>query len=115
MNAVFASCMFVAAFVAATSAHHLELCKKSDEVLATELECIKQHIPASTGAAFGDAMQKLQCSNPSCAVRKMCEGNDLEGAMAKYFTTEQIKHVHDAATTCDPDASHDHGHDHGHD
>uniref|UniRef100_A0A023FNP9 Antimicrobial peptide microplusin n=1 Tax=Amblyomma cajennense TaxID=34607 RepID=A0A023FNP9_AMBCJ len=116
MKAVFASCLFVAALVAAASAHHLELCKKNDQVLATELECIKQHIPESTNAAFDDAVKKVECSDRSCAIRKMCEGNDLEGAMAKYFTAEQIKHVHDAATTCDPDAhhDHDHGHDHGH-
>uniref|UniRef100_A0A023FPA5 Antimicrobial peptide microplusin n=1 Tax=Amblyomma cajennense TaxID=34607 RepID=A0A023FPA5_AMBCJ len=114
MKAVFASCLFVAALVAAASAHHLELCKKNDQVLATELECIKQHIPESTNTAFDDAVKKVECSDRSCAIRKMCEGNDLEGAMAKYFTAEQIKHVHDAATTCDPDAHHDHGHDHGH-
>uniref|UniRef100_A0A1E1X1X3 Antimicrobial peptide microplusin n=1 Tax=Amblyomma aureolatum TaxID=187763 RepID=A0A1E1X1X3_9ACAR len=116
MNAVFASCLFVATLVAAASAHHLELCKKTDQVLATELECIKQHIPATTNAAFDDAVQKLKCSDRSCAIRKMCEGNDLEGAMAKFFTTEQIKHIHDASTTCAPDAhhGHDHSHDHGH-
>ncbi|KAH7981510.1 hypothetical protein HPB49_024931 [Dermacentor silvarum] len=110
MKAVIVSCLLVVALVASTSAHHLELCKKSDPVLLTELECIRQHITPTTNAAFDNAVQQLGCSDRACAIRKMCEGNDLEGAMSKYFTTEQIKDIHDAATACDPDVEHGHGH-----
>ncbi|XP_077520394.1 antimicrobial peptide microplusin-like [Amblyomma americanum] len=106
MNAFFVSCLLVAAFVAAASAHHLELCKKNDQVLAEELECIANHIPPSTNTAFDNAVQRLGCTDRSCAMRKMCAGGDLERAMSEYFTAAQIKHVHDAATVCDPDVTH---------
>ncbi|XP_065293358.1 antimicrobial peptide microplusin-like [Dermacentor albipictus] len=110
MKAVFVSCLLVVALVASTSAHHLELCKKSDAVLVTELECIRQKIPPATNAAFDNAVQQLGCADRACAMRKMCAGNDLEAAMAQYFTKEQIKDIHDAATACDPDVPHGHGH-----
>ncbi|KAK8775100.1 hypothetical protein V5799_010367, partial [Amblyomma americanum] len=77
MNAFFVSCLLVAAFVAAASAHHLELCKKNDQVLAEELECIANHIPPSTNTAFDNAVQRLGCTDRSCAMRKMCAGGDL--------------------------------------
>ncbi|KAK8786047.1 hypothetical protein V5799_007586 [Amblyomma americanum] len=109
MNAVFASCLlFLVVLVAAASAHHLELCKKNDEVLARELQCIEKFIPPVTNAAFDTAVQALGCTDRSCAMRKMCEGGDLEKAMSQFFTPEQIGHVHDAATACDPDVPHGH-------
>uniref|UniRef100_A0A023FE26 Putative microplusin 1 n=1 Tax=Amblyomma cajennense TaxID=34607 RepID=A0A023FE26_AMBCJ len=85
MNAVFVSCLFVVAFVAAASAHHLELCKKNDQVLATELDCIKHIIPPATNAAFDTAVQALGCSDRSCAMRKMCEGGDLVSPRIKVL------------------------------
>lgn len=107
MNAVVASCLLVVALVVVASAHHLELCKKSDEDLVTELECIQGKLSQATNAAFDAAVQQLDCTDRACAIRKLCAGNDLEGAMAEYFTAEQINEIHNAATACDPDA-HEH-------
>lgn len=109
MNAVFASCLLVVALVVSASAHHLELCQKNDSDLVTELACIQGKLTSETNAAFDNAVQKLNCTDRACAIRKLCAGNDLEKAMAEYFTPEQINEIHNAATACDPDAEeHEH-------
>uniref|UniRef100_A0A131XNS1 Antimicrobial peptide microplusin n=1 Tax=Hyalomma excavatum TaxID=257692 RepID=A0A131XNS1_9ACAR len=110
MKAVFLSALLVVALVASSSAHHLELCKKTDDVLVTELECIKHHITPPVNVAFDDAVQQLGCPDRACAIRKMCATNDLEAAMSIYFSKEQISEIHDAATACDPDVQHGEGH-----
>ncbi|XP_037521260.1 antimicrobial peptide microplusin [Rhipicephalus sanguineus] len=110
MKAVFVSAILVVTLVASTSAHHKELCLKSDDALVTELECIKQHISPATNAAFDTSVQQLNCLNRACAYRKMCATGDVEQAMSAYFTSEQINEIHDAATACDPDVHHGDGH-----
>ncbi|XP_077531703.1 antimicrobial peptide microplusin-like [Haemaphysalis longicornis] len=104
MNAVVASSLLVVSLVVVASAHHLELCKKSDAELVKELDCIKGILSEQTNAAFEAAVKQLNCTDRPCAIKKLCAGNDLEGAMAKYFTPEQINEIHNAATACDPDA-----------
>ncbi|KAL3180534.1 hypothetical protein MRX96_009081 [Rhipicephalus microplus] len=110
MKAIFVSALLVVALVASTSAHHQELCTKGDDALVTELECIRLRISPETNAAFDNAVQQLNCLNRACAYRKMCATNNLEQAMSVYFTNEQIKEIHDAATACDPEAHHEHDH-----
>ncbi|XP_077560060.1 antimicrobial peptide microplusin-like [Haemaphysalis longicornis] len=104
MNAVVASSLLVVALVVVASAHHLELCSKSDADLVKELDCIKGMLSKQTNAAFDEAVKQLNCTDRACAIKKLCAGNDLEGAMAKYFTAAQITEIHNAATACDPDA-----------
>ncbi|XP_037269733.2 antimicrobial peptide microplusin [Rhipicephalus microplus] len=100
----------LATFAAVSTAHHLELCKKQDEQLKTELQCIGLHISAEANQSFDKALKTLGCRDRSCVVRKLCAGNDLESAMATHFTKTQITEIHNAATTCDPEAGHGHHH-----
>ncbi|XP_077532162.1 antimicrobial peptide microplusin-like [Haemaphysalis longicornis] len=109
MNAAFASGLLVIAFMAAASAHHQELCHKSDPVLVIELACIEQRISAEANTAFQAAVAKLNCNDRACAMRKLCTAADLNKEMLKYFTIKQIGEIHNAATACDPDVqSHQH-------
>uniref|UniRef100_G3MTH5 Saposin B-type domain-containing protein n=1 Tax=Amblyomma maculatum TaxID=34609 RepID=G3MTH5_AMBMU len=102
MTAFLASCLFMAPFMAAASAHHLNLCEKNNYVLATELECIRNQIPPLTNAAFEIAVQALGCRNDFCAIRTMCAQGDLEAAMSQFLMPSHIRHIHYAATACDP-------------
>ncbi|KAL3180537.1 hypothetical protein MRX96_009084 [Rhipicephalus microplus] len=78
----FVVCALLATFAAVSFAHHLELCKKQDDQLRTELQCIGLHISA--------------------------EANQT--AMANHFTKSQISQIHSASTVCDPEAGHHHHH-----
>lgn len=108
----FLICALLATVATVSFAHHLELCKKQDEPLKTELQCIGLHISAEANQSFDKALKTLDCKDRSCVIRKLCAGNDLEGAMADHFTKAQITEIHDAATTCDPEAGHSHHHHH---
>ncbi|XP_049272430.1 antimicrobial peptide microplusin isoform X4 [Rhipicephalus sanguineus] len=99
----FLICALLATVATVSFAHHLELCKKQDEPLKTELQCIGIHISAEANQSFDKAMKTLGCKDRSCVIRKLCAGNDL---------TAQITEIHDAATTCDPEAGHSHHHHH---
>ncbi|XP_037572698.1 antimicrobial peptide microplusin-like [Dermacentor silvarum] len=107
MKAAFVICSFVVIFVAAASAHHMELCGKSYPELVRELQCITGRISRRTHQAFAHAVWQLRCPTYACAIRRMCSYNDLERAMAYFFTRCQIRQIHNAATACDPNA-HDH-------
>uniref|UniRef100_A0A6M2E1F2 Antimicrobial peptide microplusin n=1 Tax=Amblyomma tuberculatum TaxID=48802 RepID=A0A6M2E1F2_9ACAR len=104
----FLVCVLVAAFAAVSFAHHLELCDKNDGQLKSELRCIRRSISTAANRSFDNAARDLRCRNDTCVIRKLCVGNDLEKAMAKYFTRAQIGEIHEAATACDPSASHHH-------
>ncbi|XP_065292469.1 antimicrobial peptide microplusin-like [Dermacentor albipictus] len=100
----FLVCAMLATVTAVSFAHHLELCEKDDEQLKSELQCIRSILSAATKQSFNHAKQDLGCPDWSCVIRNLCAGGDLEGAMAQYFTPEQITEIHNAATACDPDA-----------
>ncbi|XP_050052143.1 antimicrobial peptide microplusin-like [Dermacentor andersoni] len=100
----FLVCAVLATVTAVSFAHHLELCEKDDEQLKSELECIRGMLSEAAKQSFDNAMTALGCADWSCVIRKLCEGGDLEGAMAQYFTQAQITEIHNAATACDPDA-----------
>ncbi|XP_075537083.1 antimicrobial peptide microplusin-like [Dermacentor variabilis] len=100
----FLVCAMLATVTAVSFAHHLELCEKDDEQLKSELQCIRRKLSAATKQSFNNAKQDLGCQDWSCVIRNLCAGGDLEGAMAQYFTPEQITEIHNAATACDPDA-----------
>ncbi|KAL3180545.1 hypothetical protein MRX96_009092 [Rhipicephalus microplus] len=106
----FLVCAMLATVATVSFAHHLELCGKNDEQLKSELECIQSIISQSANNSFDTAQQYLGCEDRSCVIRKLCEGGDLEGAMAQYFTQDQITEIHNAATACDPDAENEDNH-----
>ncbi|XP_037559717.1 antimicrobial peptide microplusin-like [Dermacentor silvarum] len=106
----FLVCALLATIVAVSLAHHLELCNKKDEQLKNELQCIGLHISAGANQSFDKALKTLSCQDWSCVIRKLCVGNNLEAAMANHFTKPQITEIHNAATTCDPEAGHHHHH-----
>ncbi|XP_065306263.1 antimicrobial peptide microplusin-like [Dermacentor albipictus] len=104
MKAVFAISLLLVVFVAAASAHHMELCGKSHPELDRELQCITRRISRRTHQAFAHAVWMLRCPTYACAIMRMCSYNDLEGAMAYFFTQFQIRQIHNAATACDRSA-----------
>ncbi|KAK8763114.1 antimicrobial peptide microplusin-like [Amblyomma americanum] len=104
----FLVCVLLATFAALSFAHHLELCGKNDGQLKRELQCIRRSISAAANQSFDNAVRDLRCRDNSCVIRKLCVGNDLEKAMAKYFTRAQITEIHNAATACDPSGGHHH-------
>ncbi|KAL1429210.1 hypothetical protein MTO96_016541 [Rhipicephalus appendiculatus] len=106
----FMVCALLATFAAVSFAHHVELCKKQDDQLRTELQCIGLHISAAANQSFNKAVKTLGCQDWSCVIRKLCVGNDLEAAMANHFTKSQISEIHSASTVCDPEAGHNHHH-----
>ncbi|XP_049515948.1 antimicrobial peptide microplusin-like isoform X1 [Dermacentor silvarum] len=100
----FLVCALLATVAGVSFAHHLDLCKKNDKELKSELDCIKELISKEAKKSFDKAQEALGCQDWSCVIRKLCAGGDLEGAMEQYFTDEQITEIHNAATACDPDA-----------
>ncbi|KAH6944083.1 hypothetical protein HPB50_001809 [Hyalomma asiaticum] len=121
----FLVCALLATVVATSFAHHLELCKKQDGELKTELQCIGLHISAEANQSFNTAVKTLGCKDWSCVIRKLCVGNDLanesfdaaqealdcedKSCVIRKLCEEgdlpdQILEIHNAATACDPDA-----------
>ncbi|XP_077505000.1 antimicrobial peptide microplusin-like isoform X1 [Amblyomma americanum] len=96
----FLVCVLLATFVALSFAHHLELCDKNDVQLKSELQCIRRSISAAAIQSFDNAARDLRCRDNSCVIRRLCVGNDLEKAMAKYFTRAQITEFRNASAAC---------------
>ncbi|KAL1429212.1 hypothetical protein MTO96_016543 [Rhipicephalus appendiculatus] len=80
-------------------------CVRPEKVSASYLPRCFVALTQAANDSFDAAQQDLGCEDRSCVIRKLCEGGDLEGAMAQYFTQAQITEIHNAATTCDPDAA----------
>ncbi|KAK8786049.1 hypothetical protein V5799_007588 [Amblyomma americanum] len=101
MNAVFASSLLLATFVAAASNIIQELCVMDDEPLEMKLHCISSYLPESPRVALDEAIHSLTCMDSYCAVRKMCEGGDLVAAMSLFFTPQHIWQFEVASSICD--------------
>ncbi|XP_049515951.1 antimicrobial peptide microplusin-like isoform X5 [Dermacentor silvarum] len=100
----FLVCVLLTTVAAVSFAHHFELCDKQDEPLKNKLQCIGLHISQGANRRFDRTLKALGCQDRSCVIRKLCVANDLEAAMATYFTKHQITEIHNAATTCNPEA-----------
>ncbi|XP_064478121.1 antimicrobial peptide microplusin-like [Ornithodoros turicata] len=91
----------LAAVVLLASAHHLELCKKSDQELKDELACIREDASEELETKLDRVNSQLQCDSDLCSVRKLCAAPDFETALKRFFTESEIQELHDLADYCD--------------
>nr|ACB70337.1 hebreain-like protein [Ornithodoros coriaceus] len=95
----------VAAVVLLASAHHLDLCAKSDEELIVQLQC--QRSLATALSRLDQVNRQLQCDTDLCTVRKLCAEPDFVSALRMYFNDAEIEELHQLANRCDVNAHHD--------